>query len=51
MWEQCPRADGGRIVDIRVAWWCDPERLETLHYTLGSRAPHRPLAVAIWYPT
>jgi hypothetical protein len=61
MWEQCLRADGGRIVDIRVtenlgevakyvtkpaaylkldgdgAWWCDPERLETLHYALGSR--------------
>jgi hypothetical protein len=61
MWEQCLRAAGRRIVDIRVtensgevakyvtkpgaylklddagAWWCDPERLETLHYALGSR--------------
>ena len=61
MWEQWLRADGRRIVDIRVtensgevtkyvtkpgaylklddagAWWCDPERLETLHYALGSR--------------
>jgi len=24
-------------LDGAGAWWCDPERLETLHYVLGSR--------------
>jgi hypothetical protein len=24
-------------LDGAGGWWCDPERLETLHYALGSR--------------
>ena len=37
-------------LDGAGAWWCDPERLETLHYVLGSRRVHRLVAVAVWNP-
>jgi hypothetical protein len=44
MWEQCLRADGRRIADIRVTenlmgatHGVRHERLETLHLALGSR--------------